>query len=270
MVLQRSMTLRSKLQSLGRKISEITTVRLGWHHPPYFLIIGVQKGGTSALGSYLKSHPQLIISIPPEVHFFDNNFEKGVHWYHSHFPMINLFSKKKIAYEKTPKYIWKESFGQRVSQYSRNLKFIIILRNPIERAFSSYNVKHWNWKERFSTFGEAIRFEIKNFEKIKQQDGLLIRGLYYQQLERFFRFIPKESLLILENNELRNDTLHVLNAVTKFLAIDEFQKVESVGSLNIGNYETGMELEDRVLLQSFYAEPNSKLFKMIGVEYEWN
>ena len=179
-------------------------------------------------------------------------------------------SKKKIAYEKTPKYIWKESFGQRVSQYGRNLKFIIILRNPIERAFSSYNVKHWNWNERFSTFGEAIRSEIKNFEKIKQQDGLLIRGLYYQQLERFFRFIPKESLLILENNELRKNTLHVLNEVAKFLAIDKFQKVETESSLNIGKYDAAMKLEDRILLQSFYAEPNSKLFEMLGVEYEWN
>ncbi len=115
---------------------------------PDFLIIGVQKGGTTSLWYHLKEHPQIQMSPnfigknsigkinTKEVHFFDNpkQWGKGISWYKS------LFNENsQLQGEATPDYVSDFNAHERMYKDVPNAKLIVILRNPIDRAYSAYN-----------------------------------------------------------------------------------------------------------------------------------
>ena len=108
-----------------------------------FIIAGMQKAGTSALHEYLSIHPQL---IPPEIakelQFFSGQYSRGVDWYHGQFPKKNYSNHK--CYESCPDYTWHYNNLIRLAaykeQYSKNLKLILLLREPVSRAYSQWNM----------------------------------------------------------------------------------------------------------------------------------
>jgi len=114
---------------------------------PDFIIIGVQRGGTTSLYKYMTKHPKIIPALKKEIHFFDNKFGKGLSWYESQFmqnPFFCLLKRKRksedtITGEASPYYIYHPHVPKRISKILPNVKLIAILRNPIERAFSHYN-----------------------------------------------------------------------------------------------------------------------------------
>jgi len=105
-----------------------------------FLVVGTQKGGTSALDNHLRQHKSLQLAKRKEVHFFDKevNF-KGEADYKAYHSSFNFSRNKKIYGECTPSYMYWNNSIKRIHQYNPNIKIIAILRNPIYRAFS-----HWN------------------------------------------------------------------------------------------------------------------------------
>jgi hypothetical protein len=127
-----------------------------------FLICGTQKGGTSALDAYLKEHPQICMAEQKEVHFFDNedlfrHKKPAYDIYHSAFsPKVS----HKLLGEATPIYMYWYSAPLRIWKYNHSMKLIILLRNPIDRAYS-----HWNMERVRNTdcvsFWEAIQSEQK-------------------------------------------------------------------------------------------------------------
>ena len=106
-----------------------------------FLICGTQKGGTSALDAYLREHPEICMADKKEVHFFDNKkfFNKNKPDYSKYHSFFNPQSSHKLLGETTPIYMYWHDSPRRIWQYSPNMKIIVILRNPIDRAYS-----HWN------------------------------------------------------------------------------------------------------------------------------
>ncbi|HEY9295730.1 MAG TPA: sulfotransferase domain-containing protein, partial [Phormidium sp.] len=102
---------------------------------PDFIIIGAQKCGTTSLYEYLIQHPQILAASKKEVHFFDLNFAKGVDWYRQQFKPV---SQKSITGEASPYYIFHPLVPQRIYQLFPQVKLIVLLRNPVERAISHY------------------------------------------------------------------------------------------------------------------------------------
>lgn len=124
---------------------------------PDFIIIGAQKGGTSSLFSYLKQHSQLQLPDKKEIHFFDNDYQKGVNWYRSHFPM-KIFDNIKTG-EATPYYLFHPHAPQRIFQHCPKVKLIVMLRNPTDRAYSHYMMQNKRKIDPLPTFEEAIDAE---------------------------------------------------------------------------------------------------------------
>lgn len=124
---------------------------------PNFIIIGAQKGGTSSMFSYLKQHPQLQLPDIKEIHFFDNNYQKGSTWYKSHFPLIIV--KNKLTGEASPYYLFHPHVPQRVIQLCPKVKLIVMLRNPADRAYSHYMMQNKRKIDPLPTFEEAIDAE---------------------------------------------------------------------------------------------------------------
>lgn len=193
-----------------------------------FIICGTQKGGTTALDYYLRLHPEICMANKKEVHFFDNdrnflNQDPNYFAYHIHF---NPKSIHEIIGEATPIYMYWNHVMERIRHYNPNIKLIVILRNPIHRAFSHWNMERDRKREN-RTFWKAIQEEgIKN--KTRNQDrtfSYIDRGFYSRQIIEIYKYFEKEQLLILKNEDLRNNPNIVLDKVAEFLSITAFEDI---------------------------------------------
>ena len=161
---------------------------------PNFIIIGVQRGGTTSLYKYLTKHPKIIPAIKKEIHFFDNNFHKGISWYQSQFKqnrlLMLLYKKKKfydsITGEATPYYIYHPYGVERISKLIPNVKLIILLRNPVERAYSHYQHELRLKVEKIS-FEDALKQESNRLEG--EIEKMLEDETYYSFNHKHFSYL---------------------------------------------------------------------------------
>jgi hypothetical protein len=176
---------------------------------PNFLVIGVQRGGTTLLHRILDGHPEVYVpQRRKEVHFFDWYYDRGVAWYSEFFPSENS-QKYRAVGEVTPDYLFDPCAPSRIKEVLPNCKFVISLRNPVQRAFSwySFQLRSFNEKRTFETF-------------IEEDGGALERGLYTQQLERYFEFFPRSSFLIFIYEELIEVPAPNLDRLAGFLGLE--------------------------------------------------
>lgn len=103
-----------------------------------FLVIGAQKSGTTSIFNYLSSHPSIFMPQCKEVCFFTRDFERGVDWYFSnYFPSAPASS---IKGEASPHYMYFKNVPERIASLFPDIKLIAVLRNPITRAYSHYQM----------------------------------------------------------------------------------------------------------------------------------
>jgi hypothetical protein len=187
-----------------------------------FIVTGVQKAGTTALFQYLKKHPDISMSSKKELHFFSSDPfpEDDYESYHSFFDWEGDFVRGEI----TPRYSYVKESVQRIHAYNPHIKLILILRNPIERAFSHWNMRMQK-KEVPNSFLDCLKAEIlrMNFpEKFGQipEDDYIRRGYYAEQIERIYTFFNKEQILILKYEEFRDNQASTLTSIFNFLGVD--------------------------------------------------
>lgn len=268
--------------------------------PPAFLIVGVQKAGTTALYQYLSNHPDIIAPSQKEIDFFwlDHLFEKGYSWYEAQFPkQTTFFGKRKISFESCPHYLFSVTAAKRIYEYNPEIKIIIILRNPITRAFSQFQMyqrrrfdteknkqsakkyggdiqkffEALNAPDFFTNFSEAIEQEWKAIQTGGMQAPHLIsQGFYAQQIENYLQFFPRKQMLLLEHQSLKNQTQETLRHVASFLEIKEKKWMKNeLQKYHEGNYQEEINLKTYLKLQKIFKEPNQQLFKLIGREFNW-
>jgi homopolymeric O-antigen transport system ATP-binding protein len=263
---------------------------------PSFLIIGAQKAGTTALFVMLAKHPKILAPKSKEINFFqdDRNFSKGYGWYHEHFPIEEDFSSDQITFEATPEYLYRIPAAQRIYDYNKSMKLIVLVRDPVERAYSAWNM-YKNFKNKNSpylvslaehrSFEQAISqelFEIRSGQHIpyngfERQDncnmpfpGYISRGIYCEQLIRYFKFFDSSQLLLIHHDDLRSNTLETLRKVTDFLELAEFApETPKGGAAHEGVYSSEINSNVRELLREFYRPYNDRLYSLVGVNYGW-
>ena len=145
----------------------------GWAHVlPNAYIIGFAKCGTTSLYSYLLQHEEVFSASKEELNYFSwyDRYCLGHNWYRSNFPLtvqkivFEIFNRKKfVTIDKSPDYIINPHALTRIKQATPNAKFIVMVRNPIDRAYSQYN--HKLSPSKYSpaenrTFEEAIEHEV--------------------------------------------------------------------------------------------------------------
>jgi hypothetical protein len=152
-----------------------------------FLIIGVQKAGTMAAVKNLNKHPEIFVCREP--HFFDLYWDMGLDWYKN-----KLRSNKKFIGEKTPELIYVDTCALRMKQVCPDARFILMLRDPVKRAYSSWNMQTGRNMEELS-FGECVDRELNTMMGEKRVFGTaeyhyIQKGFYMDQIERFLRIFP--------------------------------------------------------------------------------
>lgn len=258
---------------------------LGYYTRPAFLIIGAQKGGTTSLYHYLARHPLVVSSRDKEIGFFslDEKYRQGYGWYHAQFPLPYLLKKGTQAFEATPEYLYYPECPERIHRYDPRMKLVVVLRDPVERAYSAWNMfrnfrndpVHYRLTEERS-FEDAVAAEMGFLEGrgagvAPLERSYVRRGLYFEQIERYLRYFPREQIFITENDLIRSDRAGVLAEISRFLNLPAWDwSSVGKGSFNVGRYE-GEAMPDRVrmLLADFYRPHNEKLFQFLGVRYDW-
>lgn len=196
---------------------------------PNFLVIGAAKCGTTSLAHYLSQHPQVFISSVKEPHFFDSDeaYAKGIDFY------IDVYFKRADGFamrgEATPAYFsLPEMVIPRIkSILGEDLFFIVLLRDPVARAWSHYLHRVRSGAETLS-FEDALEVEPQRLiaEPASSWFGYYTDGLYARSLRQWFDAFPRERFLILFQTDLANGPKRLLQEIWAFLKVDDSYEIQ--------------------------------------------
>jgi len=239
-----------------------------------FMVIGAQKAGTTALFDYLGDDARLNLSSDKEPHFFDDESQDwsapNYEAYHSRFAPDHPGLKG----EATPIYVfWPQSL-ERIVAYNRDAKLILLLRDPVERAFSNWKMEYARGTETES-FSVAIREGRQRLAGKPANDpdrrvfSYVERGFYGAQVQRILSLFPRPQILIELAQELKSDPAAVLGRVYDFLglappAADPASRI--VHAAREMNYGSKLTASDAAYLRDIY-EPDQRLLEgLTGVQ----
>ncbi len=186
---------------------------------PNVLVIGAQKAATSWIYQCLKEHPDVFVPFVKEQHFFDQNYHEGLEWYERYF---KGYGSEKAICDVSPSYLSSGIAPERIKNALGDIKLIVCLRNPIDRAFSQYKM-HLRKKTADKPFEELWRRDEKS-EYVQF-------GRYYTHLEQYLEFFPKENILVLIYEDIQNDPISFIQRIYRFIGVDENFKPKSADKI---------------------------------------
>ena len=238
-----------------------------------FMIVGVQKGGTTALFDYLSDNPDIAFSDTKEVHFFDDDARDWLRPdytdYHAYFPSADY----RPCGEATPIYsCWPNSL-ERIRAYNPAMKLIVVLRDPVERAWS-------HWRMEYSRGAEAEPFAWcirQGRQRLFAADpwghhreySYVERGFYGAQMERLFALYPRNQVLVLTSEGLRGAPAATLDRVRRFLGLSP-GAAPAPRDVHVGMdmaYPSVLTAEDVEHLRRVYETDNQCLKDMTGISF---
>ena len=218
-----------------------------------------------------------------ETFFFNdyNNYKKGMDWYKCHFPKKLKVDKEssKITFDASANYFESKDSAQRIKEQFPKAKIIILLRNPVDRAYSHYQMAK-SRKFESSTFEEALRLEderIESGESVKNQYGhnyvyqklgYRAKGIYIDLVKKWMEEFPENQLMFINSEELFSKSDLIYQQVLSFTGLEN-AKLASAEAQNKQTYGPMLE-ETRTLLNAFYAPFNEELYEVLGRSFNWS
>ena len=224
-----------------------------------FVVAGVQKAGTTALHDFLAQHPHVALLRDQALHFFDKeehfagepdyrillgNFDPGWRW--------------RVAGEVTADYLYYPRALERIARYNPEMKVIVSLRNPVDRAFSQWNMRRGKGQEPLEFIDAIKRDQELGVWRGPRGNAYLARSLYSTQLERVFDLFPRNQVLVIKYEEFRQNSYRVADRMFDFLGIRRSRTLKNKWR-NIGSYSRKVRAEEREYLSSLFEEDISKL-----------
>lgn len=217
---------------------------------PGFLIIGAAKCGTTALARYLEQHPQVFVSPIKEPNFlaFEDRHPvadkrrqaERATWklptgtLEEYQRLFDGAAAGQVIGEASTSYLYWPDAPRLIRKYVPHAKLITVLRNPVERAFSSYLHTRREGEENIEDFGAAL-----DEEPGRREAGYAMRwryvdaGLYYGQLKRYYDMFDSSQIRVYLYEDFRDNTSGVVKDVLKFLGVDESFDVNTAQRHNV-------------------------------------
>ena len=232
-----------------------------------FILAGAQKSGTTALHYFLSRRPDINMGDQQEIHFFDNDAmfvsEPDYEQLHKHYPPL---ASSTIAGDCTPSYLYHEPAAERIWNYNPKIKLLITLRNPVERAFAHWNMQRFKEREPLDFF-DAVREEQTRIAGAPPTEArrfaYVERGFYGRQLERVFKFFPREQTKVVKFEDFKKHQRETLASILSFLDRKPVRSVRQKDR-NIVPYKRAMNWEERVFLYNLFAEDIAKVEQLLG------
>ena len=216
-----------------------------------FICIGAQKAGTTTLADIISRHPDIYIPPIKETKYFlfDEDYQKGKTFYDSYFKTLG---NQKAIGEVDPDYLLFPITAQRIADtLGKNIRLIVILRNPADRAYSHYLMTKKKGLEPFE-FEKALEEEKNRKHNIREQKifAYLERGYYGKQISEFLKVFPKENFLFLTfEDDLIKNKVQTIENIQKFLNVEIIPL-----DLNVHSNEAGEAVNEK--LRDLVRRPN--------------
>ena len=313
--------LKSAVLAASATLRRVTDAR---RMSPSFMVLGVMRGGTTSLFRYLCQHPRVAPPDTKEIMHYAFSFALGEPVYPSqapgayadyaarrrayekHFPLMRRRYRDAMTGEASPQYFYAPEAPARIRAAHAGMKFIILLRNPVDRAWSLYHLfrcgdimRESDDRETGVDFEAALERERRHAEHglprllsglrgtqlrrqlapalskerpfaYAQNYSYLGEGLYAYWIKHWLKFFDRDRFLILQSEALFSDPRATMRRVHDFLGLEPV----ALGDATVHNTaETGympMPAETRRRLGAYYAEPNRELFELLGEEFSWS
>lgn len=258
---------------------------------PDFLIIGTKRGGTTSLWNYLIQHPLVPRLFPAwntkSTHYFEEHWRRGEAWYRSHFPTTRqreVLQRRHggpvRAGEAAPLYMFHPLAAARVAALMPSVKLVVLLRDPVERAYS-------HWKERRTHGIEPLEFAAALAAEQERTEGererliaepeyfseaydwytYRARGRYLEHLEPWLDRFDPAQFLFLPSEDLYRDARGTYRRTLEFLGLPAYD----LASFKVYNDRRSAPLDPalRAELTAYYRPYNDALRRRLGMELDW-
>jgi hypothetical protein len=261
---------------------------------PDFFILGPEKTGTSSMYASIKDHPEIYAPDRKELHFFDNynNYKKGMKWYNNFF-----INQEGVKFEATPNYFANPMARSRMKNRNigglKDVKFVIILRNPFDRFVSHYShfrrfnhivtqnpdkMKEFVEGNRRRTFSYQWKGESRDLETIiatKNREHLFSCGEYITHLKNWYSIFGEENFMLVDYDELLCGYNCTCNEIFNFVGVQPFEVKEHwMNTDTHWKEESKLEIkispEQEKAIKNYYKPYNEALFEYIDKDLGWN
>lgn len=241
-----------------------------------FLIAGTQKGGTTALASFLSQHPEICMAPKKELHFFDSeSYPKHkddsavAAAYRRAFPD---YHGEPLVGEATPIYMYVPYIAERIRRYNPAMKIICVLRNPVERAFSHYRMERARGREPLP-FGLALLAEPWRLReqwtgaapgKSMRRFSYIDRGFYSGQIENLRRHFSASQIHVLTTEDLWERHAEALRAIYRFLGVTDQGIIPQQKRVFASDRQTRVSPAMASLLRVIYGREIARIEELLG------
>jgi hypothetical protein len=258
--------------------------------PPDFLVIGTKRGGTTSMSSWLFAHPGVTPLFPARlapkgVRYLDEHADRHDRWYRSHFATVltrgSVFHPRRLAGEVTANYLFCPGSAARAAAAAPDARIVVLLRDPVERAWSHYRERVRRGAERLG-FAEALRAEEDRLAEDRERRERDPRGpfttanvayrgqgVYADLLPPWFERFGIEGVLVLMSAEVFADPAMGFERVCSFLGLARHDLVTYAIRAAAPGAEPALPIEIREELRAFYEPYDLRLEQMLGRNLPW-
>jgi hypothetical protein len=246
---------------------------------PGAVIVGVAKAGTTQLYAYLLRHPRCFSGTEKEINYFSWHHHRPLGWYQARFPLARTVNAVRgVCMEASPSYLPSPDALRRMHDVLPAAKIIVIMRDPVARAFSQFQHNKQRHREPKS-FEEIVRESIAHSPPIASHDQPLPpmpeavskyiwQGYYASQIAALWQLYPREQTLLLDAADLFDDTNAMCQRVLDFLGLERFD-VQPDKVYNRGYYREKIEPATADLLREHYRPHDEWLVRLTGQTFRW-
>lgn len=236
-----------------------------------FVIAGAQKAGTTALATFLGEHPEICIADKKEVHLFDDQ-DYSREWTpeaidRRYAEACGNYSGQPLVGEATPIYLYWPHIAGELHRYNPEMRLIVLLRDPVERAISHHRMERARGNERLSLL-PALLIESYRLRRDRGNHALdsawrrhsyQDRGFYARQLQNLFRVFARDRVLVLNADALMNDHATTLRRVYAFLGVTDRSFMPQPATVFAGDHDRRRHRLARALLRARFSGEDAKL-----------
>lgn len=261
---------------------------------PNCFILGVIKGGTSSLAHYLSFHPNYIPAFTKEInllHDLPNNrkYQDGSlllsssygkydrhddSAYRKFFPFQNDIRRLEdetglpvYTGDHTPFNFYCDTALDRIKEICPKPKLIVLLRNPIDRAYSHHSMNALRFSEQRS-FTESIAEELSGKTGGIKHD-YLFGSTYYPRMKQIFNLFDRKTVMVIKSEDFFEEPLGTLNNVFQFLELPNPTIKQDLPLILKGSYESALPAETRNQLEKYFKPLNEPLYDLLGRDFKW-